>query len=89
MVAAFLSHIHEILRRNSETKSLVRLLMRTSVKTKFSRTHSVWMKAQLAFSVALTAGITNESRVRFFPEEYKPACFKKNPQQTLDQQRTP
>lgn len=69
MVTAFLSSIHEILRRNSETKSLVRLLIKKKgVKTKFSCTHSVWMKAQLAFSVALTANITDQNRVRFFLE---------------------
>lgn len=67
MVTAFLSHIHVILRRNMETKSLLRLLIKTSVKTKFSCMHAVWMKAQIAFSVALIANITDEKQVRLFP----------------------
>lgn len=91
MATAFLSHIHKILRRNSDTKSLVRLLIKTSAKTKFSCTHSGWMKAQLVFSVALTASIADKKWVRFFTGVYKGACLKKkkpntNNKQTFDQQ---
>jgi len=71
LVTAFLSHIHDIFRRNSETKSPERLLIKISVKTKFTCIHSVWMKAQLALSAAPTASITDENWLKFFLEVYK------------------
>lgn len=33
------------------------------------------MKAQIAFAVALIANITNENRVRLFPQVYREAFF--------------
>lgn len=62
MVTALPSHIHKILKRNSKTKSLVRVLIK-SVKTKLSRTYRVW---KLAFSqYPLTVSSTDKSQVMF------------------------
>lgn len=71
LVTGLPSHIHEILRRNSKTKSMLRVLIK-SVKTKFSCTYIVW---KLFFSqYSLTVSSTDENQVMFSLE-----CIKKIP----------
>lgn len=74
MVTALPSHSHKILKRNSKTKPLVRVLIK-SAKTKFSCTYRVW---KLAFSVPLTVSSTDGNQVMFSLE-----CIKKKPNKHL------